>query len=91
MNLSEREDYLEEKFLGKICCHRRAGSGIETIGRGKDKIVNVGSKAGVFKKVTKVEITVGPPSGWYWGARLWFEDGTFTDFSKMGDIEVSNE
>ena len=89
MNLSEREDYLKEKFLGKMCCHRSASYGIETIGAGKDKIVNVGSKAGVFKKVIEVEITCGPPSGWTWSARLWFVDGTFTDFSKMGEIEVS--
>ncbi len=88
MKLWEREHYFEEKFVGKICRHRSAGYGREVIGSGKDKIVNIGSKAGVFKKVASVEITGGPPSGWYWMARLWFEDGTFTDFSKIGDIEI---
>jgi len=88
MKLWEREQYLRKKFVGKMCCHRSAGSGVETIGSGKDKVVNYSSEPGVFKRVAKVEMTSGPPSGWTWGARLWYADGTFSSFSKMGDIEI---
>lgn len=91
MNLAEREAYLKKKFVGKMCCHHSLSIGIETIGHGKDKTVNIGSKAGVFKRAVRVEMQYGPPSGWYWCARLWFVDGTFTDFSKMNEIKVKSE
>ena len=91
MNLCEREKYFKDKFVGKLCCHKYSSYGIETIGTGKDKIENIGSEAGVFKKVVRVEMTSGPPSGWTWSARLWFEDGTFTQFDKIRYISIKRE
>ena len=88
MNLREREDYLNAKYVGLFCCHKTASYGVEIIGHGKDRNENIGSKAGVFKKVIRVEITAGPPCGWTWSARLWFVDGTFTDFSRMREISI---
>lgn len=90
MKLWEREEYLKKKFVGKMCCHRTAGSGYETIYNADGSVYkkNISSEPGVFKRVVKVEMTSGPPSGWTWSARLWYDDGTFSGFDKMGDIEV---
>jgi len=89
MTLDEVEDRLRKKFLYKECRHKHHLGGEETTydGDGNPTVTVVAGQE--FKKVINVKMTYGPPSGWYWGARLIFDDGTISgDFARMKDIEV---
>jgi len=78
MGIHKLEWKLRRRFIGKYC--KVSGE------------VNSDFKPVDFKKVVDIVEVFGPPSAWYWQAKLMFYDGTLSNwFERMRDVEILTE
>ena len=78
MGLYELEDKLRKRFIGKYC---------KVIGELNDDYSPV-----VYKWVSNIVDIYGPPSAWYWQAKLYFTDDTTShSFTRMKDVKIRKE